>query len=319
MALLHVLDSKDRFYYFRDITDKVYLLFLAIHFSFIFLFFVTGVEELVIFNFASSLIYILALLFLPMLFFIHPIQTRAKLIYFGVIVCVYVSLLYNDQFRDPSYILDGFLLRSFNIGTAMLILLITSYIAHVIYRAIISKEEQLVEENTKLENQYKLVEKLSITDGLTGLYNRHKIEDVLIQEIKRCERTGEVFSLILIDIDKFKEVNDNYGHFVGDEVLRAFSGILQESVRETDIVGRWGGEEFMIICINTDSEGTSELAEKIRENVHDYQFHYVDRKTASFGVATFEKSLTTDDLFVKADKALYQAKETGRNKVIVSD
>ena len=358
MVLGHTLDNKDKFYYFRDITDKVYLLFLAIHFSFIFLFFITGVEELVVFNFVSSLVYIFALylnniqkyniafallsleviahaylcsqyigdagftealLFLPMLFFIHPVHTRAKFGYFAGIVCVYMALLYNDQFHDPQYILDIFLLRFFNIGTALLVLLISSYIAHVIYRAILGKEEQLFEENKKLENQYKIVEKLSITDGLTNLYNRHKIEDILIHEIKRCDRTGEVFSLIVIDIDHFKQVNDNYGHFVGDEVLRSFASILQESIRETDVVGRWGGEEFIILCIDTDIEGTKELAEKIRETVDSHKFDYVDHKTASFGIAAFEPGMTTDSLFVKADKALYQAKETGRNKVVVAE
>ncbi|MDD5716877.1 MAG: diguanylate cyclase [Sulfuricurvum sp.] len=155
----------------------------------------------------------------------------------------------------------------------------------------------------------------AFTDHLTGLNNRAKFEAVMNEEIYRLKRYKHAFSIILADIDYFKEVNDLYGHDVGDIVLKEFSKILVENIRQTDIVARWGGEEFVILCPNTNTEGAGALAETLRAKIEEYSFSDVGHKTASFGVTQCSREFDQKILFSKVDKALYQAKEQGRNRV----
>jgi len=161
----------------------------------------------------------------------------------------------------------------------------------------------------------KRVEKLSITDKLTQLYNRVKIEEIFAIEIAKFHRYNTSFSLILIDIDFFKEVNDTYGHNVGDLFLREMADLLKSSVRIEDVVGRWGGEEFVILSNNYTIEGVLCLAEKIRKNVEAYEFSTIGHKTISIGVSILNKEDTQETMIARADKSLYHAKKTGRNKV----
>lgn len=160
------------------------------------------------------------------------------------------------------------------------------------------------------------LETVSITDRLTGLYNREKLDEVLEDERRRFDRYHEPYSLILADIDHFKQVNDRFGHQRGDAVLQRFSRLLQEQVREADTLGRWGGEEFMIICPHTDAEGAHALAENLRRSVEALSLDGDLRLTASFGVAEVREA-NTDELIGRADRALYDSKETGRNRTSV--
>jgi diguanylate cyclase (GGDEF)-like protein/PAS domain S-box-containing protein len=159
------------------------------------------------------------------------------------------------------------------------------------------------------------LEQISITDRLTGLFNRRKLDDVLFQEMERVMRYDQNLSVILVDIDKFKSVNDLYGHLTGDIVLTAISGVLQHGVRKTDIPGRWGGEEFLVICPNTNLEGAMALAEHLRQMVAAYDFDVVGKKTCSFGVAQMAKDEPINSMIGRTDLALYRAKESGRNRV----
>jgi|GEM_PF-1589801 len=161
----------------------------------------------------------------------------------------------------------------------------------------------------------KRVEQLSITDKLTGLFNRFKLDEVLAQEVLRSERYSNKLSLVIIDIDFFKSVNDTYGHQVGDKVLVTFAQLLKKNIRSTDIIGRWGGEEFLVICPQTDNNGVLTLFENIRKKIEDYNFESVGNKTASFGVTSFTSGDTPESLISRADTALYQAKNSGRNCV----
>jgi diguanylate cyclase (GGDEF)-like protein/PAS domain S-box-containing protein len=161
----------------------------------------------------------------------------------------------------------------------------------------------------------KRVEKLSVTDKLTQLYNRVRIEEIFNVEIAKFHRYNTSFSMIIIDIDYFKEVNDTYGHNVGDVVLQEIAGLLRASVRIEDVVGRWGGEEFVILSNNYSVEGIISLAEKIRKNIAEYNFTKVGHRTASFGISTLNKTDTQESMIYRADKSLYHAKKTGRNKV----
>ncbi|MDD3463558.1 MAG: transporter substrate-binding domain-containing protein [Sulfurospirillaceae bacterium] len=160
------------------------------------------------------------------------------------------------------------------------------------------------------------LEVLSNTDKLTGIYNRLKLDDILDYEKKLFDRFGRPLSVIMLDIDHFKKVNDTYGHKVGDDVLKAIARIIEEHKRDTDSFGRWGGEEFLLVCRETDVAGVRALAEKFRKVIQDYEFPKKLSITASFGVAEFEKGETIEKVFDKVDKALYQAKNSGRNRVV---
>jgi diguanylate cyclase (GGDEF)-like protein/PAS domain S-box-containing protein len=161
----------------------------------------------------------------------------------------------------------------------------------------------------------KLIEKISITDELTQLYNRRKIEEVLKQEHAKTKRYENVFSIIFIDIDKFKSINDTYGHNAGDEVLVQLASILKENSRDTDFVGRWGGEEFIILCTQTKATGAYNLAETLRSIVENSKFSIKTKVTISSGVAQYESNENTLEIISRTDKALYKAKELGRNRV----
>lgn len=171
--------------------------------------------------------------------------------------------------------------------------------------------------NRKLNALNRELAHLSITDKLTGLFNRLKLDEVLSAEIGRAARFVHPFSIILIDVDHFKQINDRYGHQAGDRVLQTFAGILNANTRKVDTVGRWGGEEFLLICPNTDSSGARQLAENLRAAIEAHSFPLVGSITASFGVSSFQADDQANDIVARADEALYAAKSNGRNCVCV--
>ena len=162
---------------------------------------------------------------------------------------------------------------------------------------------------------HRTVIRLSQEDSLTGLYNRRRIRELLENEIQRATRYNTVFSVILTDVDHFKAVNDQFGHQVGDQVLTKIAEIIRSSVRVTDLAGRWGGEEFVIISPGTDIDGGFSLAEKIRTRLESIEFGEIGQKTASFGVTAFTESDDVEEIFARADIGLYAAKQGGRNRV----
>lgn len=177
--------------------------------------------------------------------------------------------------------------------------------------------EQKVEQRTKeLQDRNLELKLLSITDKLTGTYNRIKIDECLEIEAKRYNRYDHEFGIIIIDIDFFKKVNDTYGHQAGDKVLQEFANLIKDNIRKTDVLGRWGGEEFVVICIEIDKQNLLLLAEKLRNKIQEYDFYKAGRKTASFGVTMYKKNEKIENFINRADTALYEAKKTGRNKVI---
>lgn len=162
----------------------------------------------------------------------------------------------------------------------------------------------------------KELEGLYVTDRLTNVYNRVKIDEIIDIELNKKKRYDHTFSVILIDVDYFKIVNDTYGHLVGDTILKEFAAILKENVRNTDYVGRWGGEEFIVVCPQTDINGVSSLAEHLRGKIEESDFTTAGKKTASFGVAVCSEEDDIQSLIDNADKALYRAKKGGRNQVV---
>lgn len=170
---------------------------------------------------------------------------------------------------------------------------------------------------TQLRRKNDELELLATTDRLTGLCNRYELDRVLEREFAAAVRYGTVFSIIIADIDHFKRVNDTFGHYAGDQVLIAFGQILSQRLRRSDVVGRWGGEEFMLVCAHTNIDGAKTLAELIRCQIDETAFPVVGRLSASFGVAGFQQGDSITSIATRADAALYRAKEAGRNRVVL--
>lgn len=170
----------------------------------------------------------------------------------------------------------------------------------------------LAAQDLRMERQFMA---LSVTDRLTGLANRLKLDEVLDYELLRSRRGKNSFSLIIMDIDHFKEINDSYGHQQGDLVLVELAGMLRDSTRSSDTVGRWGGEEFMIILPDADGDEAAKTAGKLQCAIGAHPFKGIPPLTCSFGVASFRDGDSFDSIVARADGALYSAKKGGRNCV----
>ncbi len=172
-------------------------------------------------------------------------------------------------------------------------------------------------ENARL---HRIVQRQALVDSLTGLANRRSIEDTLRSELARTARSGDGGCLVLADLDDFKQVNDRHGHPVGDEVLKTFARTLRQTVRGSDVAGRWGGEEFALVLTSTDEAGGIRLAERARAAIESQQVLATDGQqvsvTASFGVAAFPAGQDLGELVEAADAALYMAKRDGKNRVV---
>jgi len=203
----------------------------------------------------------------------------------------------------------------FELSFTILLILLFGLYREVSQKRYKAKMDDLI---YQIQEKNALLKRLSVTDKLTGLNNRIKIDEVLNYNLSMFERYENLFSVIILDIDHFKKINDNYGHQVGDEVLKAFAKILKENVRITDTVGRWGGEEFMIIASETDSAEAVKFATNLKKKIINFDFPKVGRVTASMGVAGVDIGDSIEDVVSKADIALYSAKESGRNKVVCS-
>ena len=171
-------------------------------------------------------------------------------------------------------------------------------------------------ENARLHS---IVERQAQTDGLTGLASRRHFEETLVLELARAKRFGTPLSVVLADLDDFKAVNDRHGHAVGDLVLREFAAVVQHTLREVDLAGRWGGEEFALLLPGTDAQGGMQLAERLRTAIESRPVILPDGGTlditASLGVSSYSGTSSAEELFEAADQALYRAKTSGKNQV----
>ena len=169
-------------------------------------------------------------------------------------------------------------------------------------------------ENARLHG---LVERQALVDGLTGLANRRAANEALHAEAARAERLETPLSVVLADLDGFKDVNDEHGHAVGDAVLRVFAEVLRETLRESDVAGRWGGEEFLVLLPGADEDGAAQLAERVRARLAERSIPGLPalHVTASFGVAEYVGETNAEQLLAAADGALYRAKRAGKDRV----
>jgi diguanylate cyclase (GGDEF)-like protein len=181
---------------------------------------------------------------------------------------------------------------------------------------------KLLNQNLELQRANEVLEQLSITDGLTKLHNHRFFQDHLTREIKRVNRIKEPLSMILVDVDDFKSLNDRLGHAAGDELLRRIAMLMNDSVRESDLLARYGGDEFVVLASDTDLAGAQQLAEKVRTAIAESSFIIDEslrptRTTLSMGIAQYAG--TRKRFFAAADSALYRAKAQGKNCVALDD
>ena len=191
---------------------------------------------------------------------------------------------------------------SFNVGDLGFILNLSELIAMSISNAVL----------------YEQTKKLAVTDGLTGISNRPNMEQSLLSEFERSKRYNSPLSVVLLDVDHFKDVNDSYGHQKGDEILVTFASVLKKFCRANDTAARYGGEEFLMILPQSNAQGAFKIAERVREEIMKMSFVGNDSKfsvTTSCGVAELNRDYmkNTDQLINVADNAMYEAKNSGRN------
>jgi diguanylate cyclase (GGDEF)-like protein len=239
-----------------------------------------------------------------LIFLIKKVKEREKNSYISLMAFLFLlvtainDILVNNGFTYGKY--------GFQIGMFIFAFLET-YILTINYSDQITKSEKL-----KMENQ--IIYQKSIRDSMTSLYNRTYIEAILDTMIENYINEGKIFTTLMLDIDYFKSINDNYGHLCGDKVLVAISDLLKKSLRTTDYIGRYGGEEFFVILPNTEKEKAKEIAERIRNNIENLSWKEGINVTISGGL--YENDTYTKYECIKnADKLLYIAKEKGRNRI----
>jgi len=169
-----------------------------------------------------------------------------------------------------------------------------------------------------LETAHRQLLQMSRKDQLTGLYNRAAIGELLKAEIERSRRYQQPMSVVMVDIDHFKRINDRYGHDAGDKVLSKVAAVLGHNLRKPDVVGRWGGEEFLLLAPGSDASAAEKLSERLRQQLKEIPESEIAAPiTACFGVAELETEQSLDDMLYVADMALYEAKRSGRDRVVI--
>lgn len=168
-----------------------------------------------------------------------------------------------------------------------------------------------------LKEKERKLEELATIDDLTRLPNKRSIQEHLVREFNRAKRKGSPLSVAVMDLDDFKWINDTYGHLVGDRILREFASILRKNLRVTDIVGRFGGDELIIIMPETDLKMAINTVERLRRVIESATFKPVGNLTVSVGVTELREGDTPEELLRRADEKLYQAKREGKNRVVV--
>ena len=248
----------------------------------------------------------------------EPFAGQARIVAFSHMHDYPVIILATETLKDVLRIWREQLILL--VTFALLISIGFSLMAAKLIRAVRAGELARIEverQAAALEKTNQELNVLSVTDKLTQIYNRVKLDSVLQMEVSRAKRYTPDLSVILLDIDYFKRVNDEFGHAVGDSVLVGVAALLQNSIRATDTVGRWGGEEFLIILPQTAHEQALDVSEKIRQLISSTQFAVVGHLTASLGVTRYSPEDNEEQVLARADAALYEAKRTGRNRVVL--
>lgn len=204
-------------------------------------------------------------------------------------------------------------LQKMTIAFSLIITLLSFYFLRRLFNSYMNTISSY---QNKIEIKNRTLSKLVNTDHLTKTNNRKSIESILQKEFKRAKRYDHPLSLMILDIDDFKNINDTYGHNVGDKTLRDLVKVILSNIRESDHFGRWGGEEFILVATETSLEEAMILAEKIRQNIETHEFSKLYKVTCSIGVVQYQNENDSDSLIHHADIALYKAKRQGKDKVV---
>ena len=178
-----------------------------------------------------------------------------------------------------------------------------------------SLEDRVVQRTEELKEATDQLEELERTDALTDIHNRYSIMKILDTEVDRAKRYGNPLSIFMYDIDHFKRLNDTHGYRAGDDILYNLTKVVKDSLRDIDIVGRYGGEEFLVIMPSTILSDAIDVAQRVCETVSNHKFSQIKQLTISIGLVELGKDESMDMLFTRADKLLYKSKESGRNRV----
>lgn len=249
---------------------------------------------------------------------------------FGVFSLNTKQFLMNSSFILMTYGIDIFLLQVFRPQDITLKIELFQWFALAIVLISVSfiggnisyLRQELATSRKKLRSSMLTIQEMAIHDDLTGFYNRRHLMGLIENEKNRSVRTGSVFTLVMMDIDKFKNINDTYGHQAGDNVLMTFSAIIRSVLRKTDFCGRYGGEEFLIALTETDLQDAKVFAERIRACVEESFFPELGpntKVTVSIGIAEHQAKEDIEKTISRADEALYRAKNGGRNRVEFSE
>lgn len=299
--MIYVLFLKEQF---KGLSNKI--MFFTISFSTIFTGICLATGNRIYDKLAIPGQTILCIIIIYLLIFLikKSIERHSKakislLAFLVLIVTAFNDILINNGIISNMYV--------FQIGMFIFAFL-ESYMLAVKYTNGFNRLEELSIENQKIYE-------MAIKDGLTELYNRKYIEQILISKIERYKEIEEIFSVFMIDIDYFKDINDRYGHPFGDEVIVTISSILKKNLRATDYVGRYGGEEFLVILPNTNREEARNIAERVRQSIENFSWPKENLKiTVSIGL--YENNIyTKEECVEQVDKLLYMAKKMGRNRV----
>lgn len=299
VALLYCTDSHRIEYAF---SSRIFIFFMALPIYWNLLYNESVIESTILFIFLPIITIILRP-FKEMLFFV---------ILFGI---SFLYICYSNTAMVEFTYMEMFKLITMQV--LMSFFVVTYVQTNKNYKDVIYKQSiALQDANTRLEELYKEKEIEAYTDSLTGLNNRAAMMNQLEYLYARYKREKETFSFILFDIDKFKTVNDTFGHQKGDEVLKKIAQVALKSIREVDTAARYGGEEFVVLLPQTNAVLAAEIAERIRAEMQ--EMIKLDGKgvTASFGVVKIEENMSIAELIKLADKALYEAKAAGRNQVM---
>lgn len=242
--------------------------------------------------------------FPPLLFFLTSLRAGVAVLLFCYLVAIVVFQFPDLPFITAEYSSD-FKIRFFATLT------FESLFCFVLEAGRLKARNELLELVVTHEHAAR-------TDELTGLSNRRDMQHRLVSEFSRYQRSGHHFSIVLIDLDLFKNINDDYGHDAGDAVLRQFSGLVRDVIRLTDVAARWGGEEFLLLLPDTSLLQALTLAERLRAQVAETRFTFRNQRlpvTISAGVCSIAKAASIDDLLKQADLNLYNAKDAGRNQI----